>query len=77
MHSLFTRTMAPYFHQAKVWLSMLEELKYSRVIFLHSSDEEGRAMLGSFQSGATDIGVEVRAEMLLLLLLYCSCVQCK
>ena len=59
VHSLFLRTVPPYSQQAEVWVSMLKHFDFHQVIFIHSSDQEGRAMLGQFQSKAETEDIEV------------------
>ena len=44
------RTVPSYAKQTEIWAELLEELGFKHVIFIHSSDQEGRAMLGKFQS---------------------------
>lgn len=46
------RTVAPYSEQAEAWVDLVEYFKFEVVIFMHSSNQEGRAMLGRFQSKA-------------------------
>ena len=60
VHTSFMRTVAPYSDQASVWVDMVKHFQWKKVIFMHSSDEEGRAMLGRFQSKAEERGIEVR-----------------
>ncbi|XP_025097580.1 glutamate receptor ionotropic, NMDA 1-like isoform X3 [Pomacea canaliculata] len=50
VHKMFLRTVPPYSHQADVWVAMLEQLGWYRVIFVYSADEEGRAILSRFQT---------------------------
>jgi ABC-type branched-subunit amino acid transport system substrate-binding protein len=50
IHVSFLRTVPPYSHQADVWVELLKHLGYRKVIFIHSSDTDGRALLGRFQS---------------------------
>lgn len=88
IHVSFLRTVPPYFHQANVWLDMLNSFGYNKVrinwnlgndahqhkislavffqvIFIHSSDTDGRAILGRFQATSqTNTGdAEVRANV--------------
>ena len=44
------RTVPSYARQTEVWADLLSTLGFKQVIFIHSSDQEGRAMLGKFQS---------------------------
>ena len=34
---------------------MLKKLKYRQLVFIHSSDTDGRALLGRFQTKITDL----------------------
>ena len=62
VHTSFMRTVAPYSDQAVVWVEMVVHFQWKRVIFIHSSDEEGRAMLGRFQNKAEERGIEVSSR---------------
>ncbi len=53
------RTVAPYSDQAAVWVDVVSHFGWKKIVFIHSSDEEGRAMLGRFQNKAEDRGIEV------------------
>jgi ionotropic glutamate receptor NMDA 1 len=44
------RTVPSYAKQSEIWADLLDSLGFKHVIFIHSSDQEGRAMLGKFQS---------------------------
>jgi len=44
------RTVPSYARQTEVWADLLDKLGFKQIIFIHSSDQEGRAMLGKFQS---------------------------
>ena len=44
------RTVSSYSEQTEIWAELLDYFSFKRVIFVHSSDQEGRAMLGKFQS---------------------------
>ncbi|OQR70578.1 glutamate-like [Tropilaelaps mercedesae] len=52
LHKTFLRTVPPYSHQADVWMKLLRHLGYQSVVFIHSSDNDGRATLGRFHSVA-------------------------
>ena len=53
------RTVPSFAKQTEVWRLLLLELGFKHVIFIHSSDQEGRAMLGKFQSRAESSGIKV------------------
>ena len=36
--------------QADVWVELLKRLAYRQLVFVHSSDTDGRALLGRFQT---------------------------
>lgn len=59
----FLRTVAPYSHQADVWVELLKHLGYRKVIFIHSSDTDGRALLGRFQSTSQSIEDDVEMKV--------------
>ncbi|XP_054271641.1 glutamate [NMDA] receptor subunit 1 [Macrosteles quadrilineatus] len=65
IHVSFLRTVAPYSHQADVWMELLKHFNYLKVIFIHSSDTDGRALLGRFQttSQSLDDDVEVKVQV--------------
>ncbi|XP_061169322.1 glutamate [NMDA] receptor subunit 1-like isoform X2 [Saccostrea echinata] len=58
VHKTFLRTVPPYFHQADVWLKMLQHFEWNQVVFIHSMDIEGRMILNRFQSKADEISTE-------------------
>ncbi|XP_060528776.1 glutamate [NMDA] receptor subunit 1 isoform X2 [Cylas formicarius] len=66
IHVSFLRTVPPYSHQADVWVEMLKHFNYKKVIFIHSSDTDGRALLGRFQTTSQsledDIEIKVQVE---------------
>uniref|UniRef100_A0A1B1FKH6 Glutamate [NMDA] receptor subunit 1 n=1 Tax=Phyllotreta striolata TaxID=444603 RepID=A0A1B1FKH6_PHYSR len=66
IHVSFLRTVPPYSHQADVWVEMLKHFKYKKVIFIHSSDTDGRALLGRFQTTSQsledDVDIKVQVE---------------
>ena len=55
IHVSFLRTLPPYSHQADVWVEMLKQFKYRQLVFIHSSDTDGRALLGRFQTKTQDL----------------------
>ncbi|KAK9498451.1 hypothetical protein O3M35_003086 [Rhynocoris fuscipes] len=66
IHVSFLRTVPPYSHQADVWVDILKHFNYLKVIFIHSSDTDGRAILGRFQttsqSHEDDVEIKVQVE---------------
>lgn len=48
IHVSFLRTVPPYSHQADVWVDVLKYFNYMKVIIIHSSDTDGRAILGRY-----------------------------
>ncbi|XP_048518841.1 glutamate [NMDA] receptor subunit 1 isoform X1 [Dendroctonus ponderosae] len=66
IHVSFLRTVPPYSHQADVWVEMLKHFNYKKIIFIHSSDTDGRAILGRFQTTSQsledDIEIKVQVE---------------
>ncbi|CAH0555800.1 unnamed protein product [Brassicogethes aeneus] len=69
IHVSFLRTVPPYSHQADVWVEMLKYFNYKKVIFIHSSDTDGRALLGRFQTTSQsledDIDIKVQVESII------------
>ncbi|XP_012278038.1 glutamate [NMDA] receptor subunit 1 [Orussus abietinus] len=66
IHVSFLRTVPPYSHQADVWIELLKHFNYMKVIFIHSSDTDGRALLGRFQTTSQsledDVEIKVHVE---------------
>ncbi|XP_058790352.1 glutamate [NMDA] receptor subunit 1 isoform X2 [Phymastichus coffea] len=66
IHVSFLRTVPPYSHQADVWVEILRYFNYMKVIFIHSSDTDGRSLLGRFQSTSQifedDIEIKIQVE---------------
>ena len=50
IHVSFLRTVAPYFHQADVWATLLRHFNFYQVMVIHSSDVDGHAMLTRLQT---------------------------
>uniref|UniRef100_A0A1B6E0C7 Glutamate [NMDA] receptor subunit 1 n=1 Tax=Clastoptera arizonana TaxID=38151 RepID=A0A1B6E0C7_9HEMI len=69
IHVSFLRTVAPYPHQADVWMDLLKHFNYMKVIFIHSSDTDGRALLGRFQTTSQsledDIEIKIQVEAII------------
>ncbi|XP_041353932.1 glutamate receptor ionotropic, NMDA 1-like isoform X2 [Gigantopelta aegis] len=59
VHSTFLRTVPPLFQQANVWIALLQYFEWSQVILIHSSDEEGRAILSQFQTLAEPLNIKL------------------
>ncbi|XP_045473590.1 glutamate [NMDA] receptor subunit 1 [Harmonia axyridis] len=66
IHVSFLRTVPPYSHQADVWVELLKYFNYKKVIFIHSSDTDGRAILGRFQTTSQiledDVEIKIQVE---------------
>lgn len=69
IHVSFLRTVPPYSHQADVWVEMLKRFNYKKIIFIHGSDTDGRAILGRFQTTSQnledDIEIKVQVEAII------------
>ncbi|XP_037070917.1 glutamate [NMDA] receptor subunit 1-like isoform X2 [Pollicipes pollicipes] len=52
IHGSFLRTVPPFSHQADVWVDLLKMLGYTQVIFMHSSDADGRSVSSRFLAQA-------------------------
>ncbi|XP_044018621.1 glutamate [NMDA] receptor subunit 1 isoform X2 [Aphidius gifuensis] len=67
IHVSFLRTVPPYSHQADVWVELLKHFNYMKIIFIHSSDTDGRALLGRFQTTSQSLedDVEIKVESVL------------
>lgn len=78
IHVSFLRTVPPYSHQADVWMELLKHFNYLKVIFIHSSDTDGRALLGRFQttSQSMEDDVEIKVQVTRLLWLQVQTVIC-
>ncbi|XP_076627931.1 glutamate ionotropic receptor NMDA type subunit 1 isoform X1 [Colletes latitarsis] len=65
IHVSFLRTVPPYSHQADVWVDLLKNFNYMKVIFIHSSDTDGRALLGRFQTTSQNLedDVEIKVQV--------------
>ncbi|XP_069680015.1 glutamate [NMDA] receptor subunit 1 isoform X2 [Periplaneta americana] len=63
IHVSFLRTVPPYSHQADVWVELLKHFNYMKVIFIHSSDTDGRALLGRFQSTSQSLEDDVEMKV--------------
>lgn len=61
--------MPPYSHQADVWVDLLKHLNYMKVIFIHSSDTDGRALLGRFQTTSQSLEDDVEIKVLVSIVL--------
>lgn len=59
VHKSFIRTVPPYFHQAEVWIKLLQSFEWTQVMFIHSKDEDGQAILGYFQTLAKAEGIAI------------------
>ena len=57
------RTVPSYAEQTEVWADLLDKLGFKQIIFIHSSDQEGRAMLGKFQSKTESDSKKVVAQL--------------
>ena len=40
---------SPYFHQASIWIDMIEELEWKSVNLIHSAESEGKMLASRFQ----------------------------
>ncbi|XP_031848301.1 glutamate ionotropic receptor NMDA type subunit 1 isoform X2 [Nomia melanderi] len=63
IHVSFLRTVPPYSHQADVWVDLLKHFNYMKVIFIHSSDTDGRALLGRFQTTSQNLDADVEIKV--------------
>lgn len=48
-----------------MWVELLKHFNYKKVIFIHSSDTDGRAILGRFQTTSQNLedDVEVKVQV--------------
>ncbi|KAF7391422.1 hypothetical protein HZH68_010965 [Vespula germanica] len=63
IHVSFLRTVPPYSHQADVWVELLKYFNYMKIIFIHSSDTDGRALLGRFQTTSQNLEDDVEIKV--------------
>ncbi|XP_050390571.1 glutamate receptor ionotropic, NMDA 1 isoform X1 [Patella vulgata] len=59
VHSTFLRTVPSYSHQADVWVALLQHFKWTQVILIVGTDEEGRSILSRFQTLAEPIKIKI------------------
>ncbi|ESO84129.1 hypothetical protein LOTGIDRAFT_108357 [Lottia gigantea] len=59
VHSTFLRTVPPFAHQADVWVSLLQYFKWSQVVLIVGTDEEGRSILSRFQTVAEPLKITI------------------
>ncbi|XP_014790759.1 glutamate receptor ionotropic, NMDA 1 isoform X1 [Octopus bimaculoides] len=59
VHNSFIRTVPPYFHQAEIWIKILQSFKWTQVMFIYSRDEDGQAILSHFQTLAKAEGISI------------------
>lgn len=74
IHVSFLRTVPPYSHQADVWVELLKHFNYMKIIFIHSSDTDGRALLGRFQTTSQNLEDDVEIKVHVCRVSIC-CVQ--
>uniref|UniRef100_A0ABD2WUB3 Glutamate [NMDA] receptor subunit 1 n=1 Tax=Trichogramma kaykai TaxID=54128 RepID=A0ABD2WUB3_9HYME len=69
IHVSFLRTVPPYSHQADVWVELLKYFNYMKIIFIHTSDAEGRSLLGRFQSTSqiieNEMDIKIQVEYII------------
>ena len=78
IHVSFLRTVPPYSHQADVWVELLKRFKYRQLVFIHSSDTDGRALLGRFQTRTQDLQTEdqgVKVQVITKASFFCLCLM--
>ncbi|KAH9524988.1 Glutamate [NMDA] receptor subunit 1 [Bulinus truncatus] len=63
VHTMFLRTVPPFSHQADVWVELLLNLSWHKVIFVYSADEEGRAILSRFQTFAEMKNIRIEPSL--------------
>ncbi|NP_001191411.1 NMDA-type glutamate receptor precursor [Aplysia californica] len=63
VHKMFLRTVPPFAHQADVWLELLVNLTWHKVIFVYSADEEGRSVLSRFQTLAEEHNIRIEPSV--------------
>lgn len=47
-----------------MWVEILKHFHYEKVIFLHSSDTDGRSVLGRFQTNAQNLEDDTEIKVL-------------
>lgn len=46
-----------------MWVDLLKHFNYMKVIFIHSSDTDGRALLGRFQTTSQNLEADVEIKV--------------
>ena len=49
----------PYLYEADIWFSMIQKLKYTKVVLIYSQQEESRMVISRFQMLTEDSNVQV------------------
>lgn len=53
------RTISPYFHQADVWIEIINYLNYNCVTFIYSNNMEGRTVQRRFENLADEYNIKI------------------
>jgi hypothetical protein len=61
------RLIPPYLYEADAWLSIIRQLKYTKVVLIYSQDEESRMVASRFQMLTDDSDIQVKLFSLFLI----------
>jgi len=59
VHSVYLRTSPPYSHQIDGWIEILKALNYSKVVFIHGADYDGRTTSNRFEMLADKNNIQI------------------
>ena len=60
MYEFVIRLIPPYFYEADAWFRIIRKLEYTKVIVIHSPDEESRMVTDRFQMLTDDSEIQVK-----------------
>ena len=61
-YETYMRTISPYFHQADVWIEIINYLNYNCVTFIYSNNMEGRTVQRRFENLADEYNIKIEKE---------------
>lgn len=59
MYEFVIRLIPPYFYEADAWFRIIRKLEYTKVIVIHSPDEESRMVTERFQMLTDDSEIQI------------------
>lgn len=61
LYEFIIRLIPPYFYEADIWFRIIRKLGYTKVIVIHSPDEESRMVTERFQMLTDDSEIQVQS----------------